>query len=645
MFIRKFCIILTIFILTVFNLFSQSNKEDGDVFKDSKYIRNEEEAKAAYSLALYYKERALASKTATEQTIKDLESAKVILQEIVKYVQNKDIYITLAETHEALGEYYESSRIYDGLVFDSPEDIDILFKAAERNIFIMNNIDKARYYLETAYEIDNSNNEVLILLGYTHYQKRELDKAIYYFSKVDETKKASNNNNYLSYYNFYYGMSEFYLSRFSSALSRFSKLENVQLSPADKYTAAYGVVKSYQALEKYSEAYSNSIGIEDGLFLSAYLSFMSDRYEDGLFNEIDPSNPNIPKILSIISEAKNSGYSNALNMIETDLDRREIDLDIIQAYYKMIYEIGNNENKMSSEMDIISFYLMIKNIDALPKHIDNLVNYDNSGRFNNLYLQAALEFKNQNNFKSSKDMLDKYLSLNNKNIKESELVSLVLTASDIGESELAIKSIEKYEKEKYSYSYLKAYASLMNNDEVNANKYLNEDFEYFSNNKSNTNSYRINIPYITALSLNNTNSALLYANHKYSQDTNSAENMNTLSWALVSLGDNLDKAIELSKDAVQLEPNSPHYIDTLGFAYYKKGDYDNALKTLLKAALYVDDDSEAEIYAHIADTYYAKNDHKNALKYYRKSISSYKKEFDYDENRIKERIESLTEKQ
>ncbi|MBW5408921.1 tetratricopeptide repeat protein [Brachyspira hampsonii] len=644
MFIRKFCIILSIFIFSAFHLFSQSNKEDENVFKDSKYIKSEEEAKAAYSLALYYKERALASKKADEQTIKDLESAKVILQEVIKYVQNKEIYITLAETHEALGEYYESSKIYDGLVFDSPEDIDILFKAAERNIFIMNNIDKARYYLETAYEIDNTNNDVLILLGYTYYQKRELDKAVYYFSKVDETKK-SGNNNYLNYYNFYYGMSEFYLSRFSSAINRFKKLENVQLSPADKYTASYGIVKSYQALEKYNEAYSNSISIEDGLFLSAYLSFMSDKYDDKLFNEIDTSSHNTPKILSIITEAKTSGYSNALNIIETDLDRREIDLDIIQAYYKMIYEIGSKENKMNSEMDIISFYLMIKNIDALPKHIDNLISYDNSGKFNNLYLQAALEFKNQNDFNSSKEMLNKYLSLNNNNIKENELVSLVLTASDIGESELAIKSIEKYEKEKYSYSYLKAYASLINNDEVNANKYLNEDFEYFSNNKSNTNDYRINIPYVTSLALDNTNSALLYANYKYSQDTNSAENMNSLSWALVSLGSDLDKAILLSKDAVKLEPDSPHYIDTLGFAYYKKGDYDNALKTLLKAVLYADDNSKAEIYAHIADAYYAKNDYKNALKYYRKSISSYKKEFDYDENRIKDRIESLTEKQ
>lgn len=636
---RLISIVLLIFSMAAGISFAQTNEKN--VYEGSQYIRNEEEAKAAYTLALYYKERALASKTATAETIKDLESAKVILLEVLKYVQNKDIYITLAETHEALGEYYQSSKIYDNLVLNNPEDTELLVKAAERNIFIINNIDKARYYLQTAYEIDNTNNDALILLGFTYYQKREFEQAVYYFNKVNENNKAS--NNYIQYYNFYYGMSEFYLSKFNNTLLRLNKLQNVQLAPSDEYSASYAVVKSYQALEKYNEAYSNSIIIDDALFLSAYLSFMADKYNNELFDEIDPSYPNTPKILSIIMEAETNGYSNALNMIETDLDRREIDLDIIQTYYKMITETGSKDDKIKSEMDIISFYLMIKNIDALPKHIDNLINYDKSGKFNNLYLQAALEFKNQNNYKSSKEMIEKYLSLDNKNIKENELVSLVLTASDIGEANLAISAAEKYEKTQYSFSYLKAYASFVNKDSENTIKYLNEDFEYFSNNKSNTNDYRINIPYVTALAANNKDSALLYANYKYSLDTNSAENINSLSWALTDLGEDLDRAISLSKNAVSLEPKSPHYIDTLGVAYYKKGDYDNALRTLLKALLYIDEDSKAEIYAHIADAYYAKNDYKNALKYYRKSISSYEKEFDYDENRIKEKIKSLTE--
>lgn len=642
--IRKSFIILLIFILSSVNIFSQiSGNDEENIYKDSEYIRNEEEAKAAYSLALYYKERAFASKTQNMETIKDLESAKIILEEVVKYVEDINVYTALAETYEVLGEYYKSSEIYDKLVISYPENTDILLKAAERNIFIINNTDKARYYLNTAYEIDNSYNDVLILLGFTYYERRELDKAVYYFSKVDETVKPRNDNNYLNYYHFYYGMSEFYLSRFSNAINRLNKLKNVQLSPSDKYNASYGIVKSYQALEKYNAAYSNSIVIDDALFLSAYLSFMADKYNNELFNEIDPSYSNTPKILSVIMEAHNSNYSNALNMIETYLDRKNIDLDIIQTYYKMIYDTGNINDKISAEIDIISFYFMINNIDALPSHIDNLIRYDKSGKFNNLYLQAALEFKNQNNYKMSKEMLEKYLSLNNINIKENELVSLVLTACDIGEGGLAMKAVEKFEKTKYSYSYLKAYASLMNKDNENAYKYLNEDFKYFSNNKSNTNSFRLNIPYMTSLAMDNRDCALLYANYKYSIDTNKAENINSLSWALVSLGEDLDKAIDLSKEAIKLNPNSPHYIDTLGVAYYKKGDYDNALKTLLKAALYLDDNSMAEIYAHIADAYYAKNDYKSALKYYRKSISSYKKEFDYDESRIKDRIRNLTE--
>ena len=637
MFVKRFSIILLIFIFSAVNIFAQTQNSD----EGSPYIKNEEEAKAAYTLALYYKEKALASKTITEETLKDLESAKVILQEVLKCVQNKEIYITLAETHEALGEYYESSRIYDKLVLDNPEDAELLIKAAERNIFVINDIKKAQYYLQNAYELDPSNNDALILLGFTYYQSKELEKAIFYFSKVNENGRAS--NNYIQYYNFYYGMSEFYLSRFSNAIIRLNKLQDVQLSPTDKYTAAYGIVKSYQALEKYNEAYSNSLIVDDSLFLSAYLSFMSDKYNKELFSEIDTMDSRTPKILTIILEAQNNGYSNALNMIEADLDRREIDLDIIQAYYKMIDKIGNEDNKMNAEMDIISFYLMLNNIDALPSHIDKLISYDNTGKFNNLYLQAALEFKNQNNFKASKEMINKYLSLKNNNIRENELVSLVLTATEIGESSLAINAIDKFEKEKYSYSYLRAYSYLFDNDINNANKYLQEDLEYFNSNKSNTNEYRLNIPYITALAANNTNSALMYANYKYSQDETSAQNMNSLAWALVSLGTDIDRAIELSKNAVQLEPNSPHYIDTLGFAYYKKGDYDNALKTLLKAVLYVDENSKAEIYHHIADAYYAKNDYKNALKYYRKSISSINKEFDYDEEGVKDKIESLTE--
>ena len=594
-------------------------------YNEKTYIRNEEEAKAAYSLALFYKERALASKIPTEESIEDLEKAKVILKEVLKYINNNEINITLAETHEALGEYDESSAIYDKLISENPDDVYLLIKAAERNIFLMGDYGKAKYYLDSAYEIDSFNNDILILLGFIYYSGRDFEKAVLYFEKVEPSKGAS--NNYMQYYNYYYGMSEFYLSRFKKALSRLKEVNIKGLNPVDRYNTLYGIIKSYQALENYKEAYSNSLATKDASELSLFLSFMADDHNEELFSEIDMSDA--PKILSIILTAKNEGYSNALNIIETGLDRRDIDLDIIQTYYKLINEVGDIEDKINAEMDTISFYVALKNIDALPNHIDKLIEYDKTEKFNNLYLQAAAEFRNQNDFESAKEMLNKYISLTNKAILENELVSLVLTAIDIKEYDLALNSINKFEKEKYSYSYLRAYVNLHKNEIEKANQFLNEDLIYFRNNKSNT------------------NSVMEYVNFIYSSNTNSANNINSMAWVLVYLEIDIDRGIELAKSAIKKESKSPHYLDTLGFGYYKKKNYDGALKQLLKAALYVDDNSKAEIYLHIADAYYDKNDLKNALKYYRKSISSLYKDFifiNFEEDRVKKRIEFINNK-
>ena len=185
------------------------------------------------------------------------------------------------------------------------------------------------------------------------------------------------------------------------------------------------------------------------------------------------------------------------------------------------------------------------------------------------------------------------------------------------------------------------------NEIEKANQFLNEDLIYFRNNKSNTNEYRLNIPYITAMSVSNTNSVMEYVNFIYSSNTNSANNINSMAWVLVYLEIDIDRGIELAKNAIKKESKSSHYLDTLGFGYYKKKNYDGALKQLLKAALYVDDNSKAEIYLHIADAYYDKNDLKNALKYYRKSISSLYKDFifiNFEEDRIKKRIEFINNK-
>ena len=52
---------------------------------------------------------------------------------------------------------------------------------------------------------------------------------------------------------------------------------------------------------------------------------------------------------------------------------------------------------------------------------------------------------------------------------------------------------------------------------------------------------------------------------------------------LADSGENLDGAIMLVNKALEIDPNNGAYIDSLGWAYFKKGMYKEALVELEKA--------------------------------------------------------------
>ncbi len=59
--------------------------------------------------------------------------------------------------------------------------------------------------------------------------------------------------------------------------------------------------------------------------------------------------------------------------------------------------------------------------------------------------------------------------------------------------------------------------------------------------------------------------------------------MNYLGYSWVDQNMNLEKAMDLIREAVNLEPNNGYYVDSLGWAHYKLGEYDDAVEQLEKA--------------------------------------------------------------
>ena len=101
-----------------------------------------------------------------------------------------------------------------------------------------------------------------------------------------------------------------------------------------------------------------------------------------------------------------------------------------------------------------------------------------------------------------------------------------------------------------------------------------------------------------------------------------ASALNYLGYTLADLGKNLDKAEALIKKALTIKPDDGFITDSLGWVYFKKGQYTKAIELLNKAAQLTSFDPV--ITEHLGDAYEKNNLLEKALEMYRKALSKQK---------------------
>ena len=96
------------------------------------------------------------------------------------------------------------------------------------------------------------------------------------------------------------------------------------------------------------------------------------------------------------------------------------------------------------------------------------------------------------------------------------------------------------------------------------------------------------------------------------------------------------------KKALKKEPENGAYLDSLGWTYFKKGDFKKAEDYLLRAISYIKD---PDIYKHLAELYVALGDKEKAREYYKegavqfpddKSLRIKAKEYEQKDKILKE---------
>lgn len=84
-------------------------------------------------------------------------------------------------------------------------------------------------------------------------------------------------------------------------------------------------------------------------------------------------------------------------------------------------------------------------------------------------------------------------------------------------------------------------------------------------------------------------------------DPHHADALNYLGYSYAERGIKMAQALSLTKQAVALKPDNGYYVDSLGWAFYKAGQLNEALTEIKRAAVLVGDDPV--IYEHLGEIY------------------------------------------
>ncbi|PKL19051.1 MAG: hypothetical protein CVV49_02910 [Spirochaetae bacterium HGW-Spirochaetae-5] len=577
---------------------------------------------ALFSEALYFKNLALQSEKADDRNMY-LDKAAAKLEEAAKSDQGLGrVYYHLSEIYFLKGdtassekyaltaiekegnyfppynrlygimmerkEYKEAAAVIDRFLAAEPDepyalyllgvhyfkylnDTDKSLQYFEREIFISKSRDVAPYYLENSY----------YNIGYIYFSKNDNARAFSYFSKAYALNESNNNTVYML------------------ALSAFGYYN---ISDAGKYSQIYlskvpGEVNMEYILGSVYYINGNSKALE-------YLSSVkrSRTFEGliamGLYYELTGEN------------------SKAETIVNSVLKHRE---DLITPYIAAARIKLRGEDKEEAYKSLISAGTICfrNNIFGAAENLFYKALEIKTGDNSDVYYFLARSHEENKNYSMAISYYNRYYSYS----KESNILV------HIG----YIYGTQGNYKRAYDY-FLKAVKS----DPENPGAYFFWGLVQIWEGKNS--GARDNI--LRAISIKNDEETyyfyLAVAYEKLNQIDKSIENLklainynktsgrsyNYLGYLYADKNRNIDEAFTLVQKALEFEPENGAYLDSLGWVYYRKGDYVSALKNLLLAEERLDDAGtpDAVVYDHLGDTYLKLDNKSKALFYWEKSV-------------------------
>ncbi len=546
-----------------------------------------------------------------------------------------------ASTLEQEGKLQEAAKLYEEAANYDPQPG--IFYSLAKIYYKLNKLSTALKYSQKAAALEPENTEILYLLATIYSAARLPDSASVYYDKII----ALDSTNIQSYYNL------------------------AQLYEVNKPAQALAVYK--KLLKLIGPEWNLLVQIADLNERMGNVDATVKTVEDLL--KLDPSNLNLTKLL-ISSYIKTNRTDDAIKKIDEELASFPDDDDLLELKGQAYIQKGNYVAATDTYMKIIknknvpfekkfsigSSFLSVAQKDSAnlkyAKEIFQEINKDTVDWQVNAYLGEIAIKENNDSLAIKYFQTAAKLAEWNSQVwtrlggllfdkgKYKEAVEQMSKAAEKFPNDFAVNlifglSLSQSSQYSQAQTYLGRALKINPNDlmaltamgyTLNQLKKDDEALTYLDK------ALAIDPANIQAISI----AGLIYETKKMytvsdslynkalSVDSSNALILNNYAYSLSERGKELDKAYEMSKKSLEAEPKNSSYLDTFGWIFFKKGDYQKA-KEYIEKSISIDNKS-GTVYDHLGDIYFKLGDKKRA-------VENWQKAFELDPN-----IENLKEK-
>ncbi len=439
--------------------------------------------------------------------------------------------------------------------------------------------EKAIALYEDILALEPDNNTILLSLGLLYVEKNDLEKAEQFFMKILETNPQS-----------YFA--NLYMARLASMKEEFQQAENY-------YQQARTVNTNIDLLFEIAEFYTADKQLQRALRIYQEILEIAPENERAAFNRI--------KIYLFLE--KNDAALRELERIR-NFTNDPVTLHLIEA------QIYLNSNEREQAKKILE---TIYNEDPLDK---------------GSYLLGLVYYQEK--------QFDKAITVLQDISPESvEFQDAVILQTRIrkqiqryDEAVIYLKTLLASEVTRRPVFYsLLAQLHATENEKEKVLQVLQEGNKVYPDEES--------ILYEYAIRLENEglhSAAMQKMIQLIEMNSNHADALNFVGYSWADDNIKLQQALAYIKKALDIKPESGYILDSLGWVYFRLGDYKNALVYLKKSIEL--EENDPHIFDHLGDVYIQLGEDEMALFFYQKALEKLKKDDTLD-IKIKEKIKKL----